>query len=679
MGSVKQRLLVCNCEKSMKVDGGAIARALDVPELHVHSQLCRAEIGIFEQALAEEGGVFVACTQESPLFAEVAEESGREHPQFGNIRELAGWTADTQPVAPKMAALIAAAALPTKPARLRRVENDGLCLVVGAGQAALDAAMLLNRTLSVTLLLTNAEDVLLPLVLDFPVFSGRVARAMGSLGAFEIVVDGYAPMLPSSRRTPQFALARDGAKSSCSVLFDMSGETALFPRPEGRDGYFRVDPADPVGVMHAVFEASGYDGEFEKPIYVTYDASICAHERSQKTGCTKCLDNCPPGAISPAGDNILVDTAICGGCGNCAAHCPTGAIAYDYPARPQMIARVQTLAQTYLKAGGHAPVLLLHDAGHGAPLINAMARSGRGLPANVIPLELHSATGVGHDLMAAAMAAGFRSVAVLVDPRKAGELHALNEEILLQETLLKGFGLAAARVSVLVESDPDVLEQALYGLALPAEIARQNFAPVGGKRDVARAAIALLAKAGKSAARSSNSPPPRLMGRSWSTARNARCAWPASRPARPMRCATTPKSPSCALSNPPACNVESALQPARKTAISLAPRYNLSPTVMQPVTLNEDEPAECTRCGKAFASRGVLERVKRTLGGKHWMFETDERISLIDMCESCRLEVLSGDGADPFAISQRPKVRTTDDYLEADKKGLSVEDFLSGD
>ena len=199
MGSVKQRLLVCNCEKSMKVDGGAIARALDVPELHVHSQLCRAEIGIFEQALAEEGGVFVACTQESPLFAEVAEESGREHPQFGNIRELAGWTADTQPVAPKMAALIAAAALPTKPARLRRVENDGLCLVVGAGQAAFDAAVLLNRTLSVTLLLTNAEDVLLPLVLDFPVFSGRVARATGSLGAFEIVVDGYAPMLPSSR------------------------------------------------------------------------------------------------------------------------------------------------------------------------------------------------------------------------------------------------------------------------------------------------------------------------------------------------------------------------------------------------------------------------------------------------------------------------------------------------
>ncbi len=679
MSSMKHRVLVCNCEKSMKVDGAAIARALDISGLPVHSQLCRAEIGVFEQALASDDGVFVACTQESALFSEVAEDAGRAAPQVGNIRELAGWTADTRPVAPKMAALIAASVLPTRPARLRRVENDGLCLVVGAGQAALDAAALLNRSLSVTLLLTDAQDVLLPLVLDFPVFSGRIARATGSLGAFEIVVDGYAPMLPSSRATPQFALARDGAKSNCSVLFDMSGATALFPRPEGRDGYFRVDPADPVRVMQAVFEASGYDGEFEKPIYVTYDASICAHERSQKTGCTKCLDNCPPGAISPAGDNIVVDTAICGGCGNCAAHCPTGAIAYDYPARPQLITRVQMLARTYLEAGGEAPVLLLHDAGHGAPLINAMARSGRGLPANVIPLELHSATGVGHDLIASALAAGFRSLAVLVDPRKTGELHALNEETLLVDSFLDGFGLSLCRVLTLVESDPDVVENALYGLAPPTEIARQNFAPVGGKRDVARAAIALLAKAGKSASEIIELPAYAPYGAI--IVDREKCtlcmACVSACPADALRDNTEKPELRFVESACVQCGICAATCP--EDAIALAPRYNLAPTVMQPVTLNEDEPAECTRCGKAFASRGVLERVKRTLGGKHWMFETDERISLIDMCESCRLEVLSGDGADPFAIAQRPKVRTTEDYLEADRKGLSVEDFLGGD
>ncbi|MBU0585790.1 MAG: 4Fe-4S binding protein [Alphaproteobacteria bacterium] len=679
MGPMKQRLLVCNCEKSMSVDGKAIAHGLGVSELPVHTQLCRSEIGIYEQALTQEGRLCVACTQESPLFEEIADEAGREVPLFANIREFAGWTTDKQPTAPKMAALLAASALRSKPARLRSVQNDGLCLVAGHGQAAFEAAALLNRTLSVTLLLDGAEDVLLPLVLDFPVFSGRVASASGTLGAFEVVVDGYAPMLPSSRGRPQFALARNGAKSTCSVLFDMSGAAPLFSRPLGRDGYFRADPADPVGVMQAVFEASGYDGEFEKPIYVTYDASICAHERSQKTGCTKCLDNCPPGAISPAGDNILIDTAICGGCGNCAAHCPTGAVSYDYPARAQSVERVQVLARAYLETGGKAPVLLLHDAAHGVPLINAMARAGRGLPANVIPMELHSATGVGHDLMAAALAAGFRSIAVLVDPRKAVELHALNEEIALVASLLGGFGHSPDRVAVLAEADPDVVEQALYGSPLPAEIAHRSFAPVGGKRDVARSAIAILAGAGKPGSEIIELPASAPYGTI--LVDRERCtlcmACVSACPADATR--DNPEKPELRFVESACvqCGICAATCP--EDAISLAPRYNLAPTVMQPVTLNEDEPAECTRCGKAFASRGVLERVKKTLGGKHWMFETDERTALIDMCESCRLEVLSGDGADPFAIAQRPRVRTTDDYLEAGRKGLSVEDFLSDD
>ena len=100
---------------------------------------------------------------------------------------------------------------------------------------------------------------------------------------------------------------------------------------------------------------------------------------------------------------------------------------------------------------------------------------------------------------------------------------------------------------------------------------------------------------------------------------------------------------------------------------------------MQPVTLHEDEPAECTRCGKPFAAKGVLDRVTAELGGKHWMFEDDERTALIRMCEDCRLEALSEDGADPFAIAQRPRPRTTDDYLQAEKNGLKADDFLADD
>jgi len=680
MSATSQRILVCNCEKTMQVDGRAIGRALGGADLPVHTHLCRSQIGTFEGAMEGEAPVVVACTQESPLFAEIAEEKGREVSAFVNIREMAGWTADKASIAPKMAALIGAASLPIAPARLRAIESDGLCLVTGRGQAALDAAALLNRTLSVTLLLTDADDILLPEVLDFPVFRGRVVSATGTLGGFDIVVDDYAAMLPSSRGEPQFALPRNGAKSSCSVLFDMSGNAPLFARPTGRDGYFRADPADPAAVMRGLFDASGYEGEFEKPIYVSYDASICAHERSKKTGCTKCIDNCPPSAISPDGDNILIDTAICGGCGNCAAHCPTGAVSYDYPARAQSIERVQTLARTYLAAGGEAPVLMVHEREHGASLINAMARFGRGLPANVIPLEMHSTTALGHDLIVAALAAGFRLLVVLVDPRKAGELHALHEEIALTEALLAGLGHAPDRVRIIAERDPEIVETLLYDRQEAAEIARTAFAPVGGKREVARAGIAIAAAAGSGPADDlirlpASAPYGNIL------VDKERCtlcmACVSACPADALR--DTPGKPELRFVEAACvqCGICSATCP--ETAITLDPRYNLAPTVMQPVTLNEDEPAECTCCGKPFAARGMLDRVRETLGGKHWMFKTEERVALLSMCESCRLEALAADGGDPFAIAQRPKVRTTDDYLEAGRRGLTVDDFLTTD
>lgn len=673
MVSDTTRLFVCDCENSMVLDVPALGAGY--AEVSGHRHLCRSEMKAIEAALATDSPICIACTQEQPLFEEIATETGHPSLSFVNIREMAGWTADKTPATPKMAALLAAAKLPITPARLRAIESDGLCLVIGNGQAAFDAAQRLNRTLSVTLLLTGIDDLVLPSVFQFPIFAGHVASAAGSLGAFELVVDGYAALLPSSRAKPEFSMPRDGAKTTCSVLFDMSGGTALFTRAHGRDGYFRADPVSPVAVLEAVLDASDYEGSFEKPIYVTYDASICAHERSRKTGCTKCIDQCPAGAITGEGDVIVVDPGICGGCGNCAAHCPTGAVAYAYPARSEQISRVQTLARTYLAAGGHAPVLLLHDAGHGTPLIGAMARFGRGLPARVIPLEMHATSGVGHDLMASALAAGFRQIVILADPRKADEFGAVAEESHLTETLLAGFGHKAGRIVTLVESDPDQVEAALYALPDLPEMSRAMPVALGGKRQVARAALGILAGAGKPVSDivplSGAAPYGTVLV---DTAACTLCmACVSSCPADALR--DSPDTPQLRFVEAACvqCGICEATCP--ETAISLQPRYNLATSVMQPVTLHEDEPACCTSCGKAFAVGGMLRAVERRLEG-NWMFDTDERRALIHMCESCRLEILSHDGADPFAIAHPRRIRTTDDYLEADRQGLTIDDFL---
>lgn len=669
MAGMDKRVLLCNCEKSMAVYGKDIGAALGSDELPVHTNLCRREIARFEEALdADE--IVVACTQEAALFSEMAGEAGKPAPRFFNIRETAGWSEEGKKAGPKMAALALLATRANRPARLKSIHSDGLCLVTGSGQKAVDAAVLLNRTLSVTLLLADATGILLPPTLDFPVFCGKVRAACGTLGNFEVTVDGYAAMLPSSRGDLQFAMRRDGAKSNCSVIFDLTGGTPLFTRHEGRDGYFRPDPGDPADVMRAIFEASAMSGEFEKPIYVGYDPEICAHSRSRITGCTKCIDNCPAGAITSGGDTVTVDAAICGGCGNCAAHCPTGAVTYQYPRRDDFIASIQLLARGYHAAGGKAPVLLFHDGTFGLEMIGATARFGRGLPHDMIPLQMHATSGTGHDALLTAISAGFAGVVVMGNPKNESEYDAVREEIALADAILDGLGHGSGRVELVFHSDPEQLEAALWKHRPGASAAMHEFLPVGGKRDIARAAIKVLA--GSSA--DTHTP----------------IALPASAPFGAVHidadgctlCLSCVSAcPAFALYDNPdrpqlrfvesacvQCGLCAATCPEK--VMTLEPRLSVGQSATQAVTLKEEEPFECIRCGKPFAARSTIEKITAKLGGSHRMFATPERMALLQMCDICRLEVQAENSDDPFALARRPVPRTTDDYIAERNNGL---------
>src|SRR6185503_7618136 len=111
-----QRLLVCNCQRTMEIDGKRLAEALGRAEpLTVHSELCRGQVAAFEAALAPGAAVQVACTQEAPLFREVAAGKGETDLTFTNIRERAGWCEGKAAALPKMAALLAEAAHVSRP------------------------------------------------------------------------------------------------------------------------------------------------------------------------------------------------------------------------------------------------------------------------------------------------------------------------------------------------------------------------------------------------------------------------------------------------------------------------------------------------------------------------------------------------------------------------------------
>ena len=655
--------LVCDCEGTMPLEG----RRLGVP---VHRQLCREQLETYEAALDGSADLMVACTQEAPLFTEVAQERGAPVPRFVNIRETAGWSAEAPDAHPKIAALLAGAGHVDEPARLKTIESDGLCLVIGGGQAALEAARMLSPRLSVTLLLTDTVDILLPPVLDLAVHCGRVVAATGSFGAFELVVDGHAPMLPSSRGAPDFALPRDGARTRCSLILDMSGDAPLFTGHRHRDGYERVDPHDPAAVLAAAFKLSDMAGTFDKPIYVANDAAICAHSRSRKTGCSRCLDVCPAGAIAPAGDHVAVDAGVCGGCGQCHAVCPTGAISYQYPARADLVSRPQTMLRAYAEAGGRDAVMLVHDAA-GGELVNAMARHGRGLPAHVVPLALHSSTVPGHVEMLAWIASGAAGVCVMVPPARADETQGLETQAKLADTILAGMGLGGERCQVVCEADPDVVEERLWAMRPAAPVAPAAFSPVGGKRDVARTVFGALAPGSDAALPLERGAP---YGRVLID-RDACTLCMACTGACPTGAILdTPGEPRLRFTEAACVQCGLCVSTCPENALALEPRLNLAPAAQAPATLHEEEPFACASCGKPFATRSAIERVSQRLAG-HAMF-AGERAGLFAMCETCRVEAMANSADDPFRGGARPRVRTTMDY---ESGRLSADDFLMDD
>ncbi|VAW11894.1 Iron-sulfur cluster-binding protein [hydrothermal vent metagenome] len=676
-----REILVCNCKQTMALDSTQLGKALGGKAPVIHNHLCRSGIKAYEQALAGGEKLLVACTQEAPLFSEIANETGGQADvRFVNIRENAGWCDARAAPHAKIAALLAAAKYTSKPARLRSISSDGLCLVYGRGAQALETARLLADRLSVTLLLTDADDLVLPTALDLPIVKGRITTALGGLGGFEVTVDGYASLLPSSRGQLEFAMPRDGARSDCSLILDLSGGTPLFTGHKRRDGYIHADPGDPAAVLRAAFALSDMVGEFEKPIYVHYDAEICAHGRSRITGCSKCLDTCPAGAITEAGDGVNIDPVICGGCGICAAVCPTGAVAAAYPPRADTIARLQIYLGTYGKAGGDRPIPLIHDGGFGADLIAAMARFGRGLPAHVLPFDVHAPTSFGHVEMLAAFAAGAERLVILTNPKHLDELAGIHAERELAEALLAGFGYGAtARITILSENDPDIAQAALYAFEPLDPVPASPWQVTGNKREVARTLFAKLAEAGRSAETVIALPQGAPYGRLEIDAGACTLC---------MACVSA--CPASALFDNPDLPqlqfVESAcvqcglcVRTCPETAITLTPRLNLAPAALGLEVLYKEEPFSCIECGKLFATKSTIEHISAKLAGKHWMFQDDEQSKLIKMCDDCRVIAQANSGNDPFSAGARKKTLTTEDYLDARAKGRDIDDFLIDD
>lgn len=664
MSLTGKTLKVCSCNKTVALDAKALAGALKTSEpVVVHEQLCRADIGAFQKTLGDPD-VIVACTQEAALFGELAAES-QANIKFVNVREQAGWSAKANEAMPKIAALVAMAALPDPdPTPAVEFKSGGELLIIGPAQAALDWAQRLSPTLSVSVLATDAGE--LPLERRFPVWSGRVTKLTGWLGAFQVEWRQENPIdlelctrcNACVRACPEGAIGYDyqvdaakcKAHRACvtacgqigaidfsradtarserfDLVLDLSRQ-ALVRTHQLPQGYLAPGD-DALEQALAAQQLTALLGEFEKPRFFEYREKICAHSRSGKTGCNACIDVCSSGAIRADGDHVKVEPHLCAGCGGCATVCPSGAMTYGYPNVADVGLRLKTLLRTYRDAGGKDACILFHDADEGRTAVLEHGRR-HGLPARVIPFECFHVASVGMDLVLGAIAYGASQVRILVTEKVAdGYVAALERQLTYAQTILTALGYHGAHAAVVRDID------GLAALAPAATVAKPAvFNLSREKRTTLDFVVDHLATQAPS--RRDVVEMPRGAPFGAITVNKDRCtlckACIGACPESALVDATETPALRFIERNCVQCGLCANTCP--EEAIRLVPRLVIGPQAKEAVTLNEAEPFSCVRCGKAFGTRQMVDAMMGRLAG-HSMFAGG--IRRLQMCGDCRV------------------------------------------
>ncbi|MDO8372518.1 MAG: 4Fe-4S binding protein [Polaromonas sp.] len=683
--------LICDCNQTMPLQPQALGTALD-EKLTLHSALCRREAGAFQKAVQSGDDVVVACTQETRLFAELAQqtEGATSVIKFVNIRETGGWSRDAAKASPKIAALLAVAHLPdAEPVATVTYKSAGRVLIIGELDAAERAAGLLSDALDVTLFsLGTGRDGGLQ-ERRYPVLAGKIQRLTGWLGAFELhwqrnnAIDldlctrcnaclavcpegaiGFDYQIDNalckSHRACvkacgvagaiDFGRAPEALSEKFDLVLDLRA-TPAFTQHALPQGYFRWDGQD----SRTLLQLRSLVGEFEKPRFFNYKQKLCAHSRNEKTGCTACIDVCSASAISSERDRqqIVVNPNLCVGCGACTTVCPSGALTFAYPRPGEQGAKIKTLLGTYARAGGKQAALLLHSQEAGTRLLGDLGRMARldpathGVPARVLPLALWHTVSVGLELWLSAIAHGASQVWVLMTDEEAPQYReAVREQMDVAQAILGGLGYQGEHFRILEARDARDLAALDAELqAVPAQGVAQaaGFAVQADKRATLELALDHLM--------------------TQATARPEAIALPAAgsplgtlsinRDACTLCLSCVSACPASALQDNPErpqlkfiekncvqCGLCATTCP--ENAITLQPRLLLTPQRKEARVLNESQPYQCIRCAKPFGTLKAIESMLGKLAG-HAMFQgaAAERLK---MCSDCRvIDIYSAD------------------------------------
>jgi ferredoxin len=661
--------------------GVQLGKALGTSALPVATELCRREVGAYLASLDGVDDVVVACTQERSLFAELAQQKNAVAPlRFVNIRETGGWGAQAKNALPKIAALLAAAALPDpEPVPTVDYQSAGHVLIIGPSDRALSWARRLGSQLDVSVLLTGSVGGEMLQDREFPVFSGSRVAISGWLGAFTVKWQQTNPVdLETCTRcnacievcpenaidlTYQIDLNKCTSHRDCvkacgtigaidftriatersgefDLIFDLS-DAPLLALHQPPQGYFAAG-ALAEKQMDEALKLTQMVGEFSKPKFFLYKEKLCAHGRNGKIGCTSCIDVCSAEAVSHNGNQIKVNPNLCVGCGACTTVCPSGALAYAYPRATDTGTRVKTMLNTYAKAGGTQPMLLLHNQEQGAALVNQLGRLAQahgklqGMPARIMPVELHHAASTGIDIWLSAIAYGATHVAILTTAQDAPQyVSALTQQIDIAQTILSGLGYEGVHLSLLQAATAAQLDAEL-AVILPAQVPVQRalFNVAADKRSTLELAIDHL----KTHAPLKVDEIPLPAGSPYGMVMVNQDACTLC-----MSCVgACPESALTDNANLPQLRfiekncVQCGLceKTCPENAITLAPRLLLTAAAKELQVLHEAEPFHCISCHKPFGTAKMIENMVSKLS-LHGAFSGN--INRLKMCSDCRV------------------------------------------